>query len=68
MLEIANMTNNTGNPKFGVLQEGDSAGTKLSGSVINALIFVGIIAVTTFIMVLLFKYRVCSEVGKVYIK
>lgn len=41
-----------------LLQEGDSAGKKLSGSVINALIFVGIMTITTFIMVLLFKYGV----------
>ncbi len=41
-----------------LVQEGDSAGKKLSGSVINALIFVGIMTITTFIMVLLFKYGV----------
>lgn len=38
--------------------ESDSAGTKLSGAVINALVFVGVIALSTFIMVMLFKYRV----------
>ena len=37
-------------------RESDSAGTKLTGSVINALIFVGAIAAMTFILVLLFKY------------
>eukprot|EP00887_Chlorella_sp_A99_P001007 scaffold5.g1007.t1 len=36
--------------------EGDSAGQKLSGSIINALIFVGVVAVMTFVLVLLFKY------------
>jgi len=41
-----------------VLQEGDSTGQKLSGSVINAIIFVSIIAAMTFVLVLLFKYRV----------
>jgi presenilin 1 len=42
-------------------QDADSTGTKLSGSVINALIFVGIIAALTFVMVLLFKYGVRSR-------
>lgn len=39
-------------------QSGDSAGQKLSGSIINAIIFVSIVAGMTFILVLLFKYRV----------
>jgi len=38
--------------------DGDSTGQKLSGAVINALIFVGIISIITFGLVLLFKYRV----------
>jgi presenilin 1 len=42
------------------LQEGDSAGKKLSGSIINALIFIGVVTVMTFILVLLFKYGVRS--------
>ena len=42
------------------LQDGDSAGTKLSGSIINALIFIGVVTVMTFILVLLFKYGVRS--------
>ncbi|PSC76470.1 presenilin isoform B [Micractinium conductrix] len=37
-------------------QEGDTTGQKLSGAVINALIFVGVVAVMTFVLVLLFKY------------
>lgn len=41
-----------------VIQEGDSATTKLEGSLINALIFVAAITVVTFILVLLFKYGV----------
>ena len=41
-----------------VIQEGDSATTKLEGSLINALIFVTAITVVTFILVLLFKYGV----------
>ena len=41
-------------------QEGDSATTKLEGSVVNALIFVVAITVVTFILVLLFKYGVSS--------
>ena len=43
-------------------QAGDSAGQKLSGSIINAIIFVSIIAGMTFILVLLFKYRVSLPV------
>jgi presenilin 1 len=41
------------------VQAGDSAGSKLSGSLLNALVFVAIITVMTFIIVLLFKYGVC---------
>lgn len=37
-------------------QADDSAGTKLTGSVINALIFVAIVAAMTCVLVLLFKY------------
>lgn len=37
-------------------QAGDSTGQKLSGALINSLIFVGVVAVMTFILVLLFKY------------
>lgn len=40
------------------MQEGDSTSEKLSGSIINALIFVGAVALMTFILVLLFKYGV----------
>lgn len=42
----------------GVYQEGDSAGEKFSGSIINGLIFVVVIFVTTFVLFLLFKYGV----------
>ena len=41
-----------------VLQADDSTGTKLAGSVINALIFVVIVGLMTFVLVLLFKYGV----------
>ncbi|KAL4445803.1 hypothetical protein ABPG77_009002 [Micractinium sp. CCAP 211/92] len=37
-------------------QAGDTTGQKLSGALINSLIFVGVVAVMTFILVLLFKY------------
>ncbi len=37
-------------------QEGDSAGTRFWGAMINALVFVAIVALMTFILVLLFKY------------
>ena len=40
------------------LQADDSTGTKLAGSVINALIFVVIVGLMTFVLVLLFKYGV----------
>ena len=44
-------------------QEGDTAGEKLSGALINALIFVGVVAVMTFVLVLLFKYGVSAAHG-----
>ncbi|KAL4425797.1 hypothetical protein ABPG75_009813 [Micractinium tetrahymenae] len=37
-------------------QEGDATGQKLSGALINSLIFIGVVAVMTFVLVLLFKY------------
>ena len=40
------------------VQEGDSAGTKFEGAVINSLIFVVFVGVMTFGLVLLFKYGV----------
>ena len=45
-----------------VVQADDSAGTKLTGSVINAIIFVAIVAAMTCVLVLLFKYGVRSAV------
>ena len=39
----------------------DSAGTKFEGSLINSLIFIGIIGSMTFVLFLLFKYR-CTKV------
>lgn len=42
-------------------QESDSIWTKLSGSVINALIFVVIIGAMTFVLFCLFKYQVPSK-------
>jgi hypothetical protein len=46
---------------FSGLQESDSTGRKLSGSLINALIFIGIIGAMTFLLVLMFKYGVRTE-------
>ncbi len=37
-------------------QEGDSTSKKLSGALLNALIFIAVVAVMTFVLVLLFKY------------
>lgn len=37
-------------------QEGDSTSKKLSGALLNALIFISVVAAMTFILVLLFKY------------
>lgn len=37
-------------------EEGDSTSKKLSGALLNALIFIGVVAVMTFVLVLLFKY------------
>ena len=45
------------------MQADDSAGTKLTGSVVNALIFVAIIAAMTCVLVLLFKYGVRAAVS-----
>jgi presenilin 1 len=42
-------------------QEGDSTAQKLSGSIINALIFVGVVTIMTFALVLLFKYG-CTKI------
>lgn len=39
-------------------EDDDSTSTKLSGSILNAIIFVGFIALLTFILFLLFKYGV----------
>lgn len=39
-------------------QASDSTGQKLAGSVVNALIFVAIIGAMTFVLFLLFKYKV----------
>lgn len=44
-------------------QEGDSAGTKFRGSLLNALVFVAAITVMTFVIVLLFKYGVRPTPG-----
>ncbi|MEW5297730.1 MAG: hypothetical protein WDW36_000915 [Sanguina aurantia] len=38
-------------------QDGDSIAEKLSGSLLNAVVFVGIVTCVTFLLVLLFKYR-----------
>lgn len=43
---------------FDDAQADDSTGTKLAGSLINALIFVIIVAAMTFVLFLLFKYGV----------
>ncbi len=42
-------------------QPTDSTGTKAIGSIINALLFVGMIVLTTVIFVVLYKYR-CLKV------
>ena len=43
---------------YSPLQAGDSAGTKLTGALLNALIFVVVVTVLTFVLVLLVKYGV----------
>lgn len=45
-----------------VVQAGDSNGEKLGGSLLNALVFIAIVTAMTFVMVLLFKYGVRSDV------
>jgi hypothetical protein len=40
------------------VQESDSTGTKFEGALINALIFVVIVGAMTFVLFLLFKYKV----------
>ena len=40
------------------MQEDETAGSKLRGSLINAIVFVAIVTVMTFVIVLLFKYGV----------
>ena len=48
-----------------VLSQGDdSTSDKITGSIINAAIFVGIIALMTFLLVLLFKYGVSLSFSK----
>lgn len=42
------------------VQEGDTTGQKLGGALLNAVIFIGVVAVMTFILVLLFKYGVSA--------
>lgn len=41
-------------------QGDDSTSDKITGSIINAAIFVGVVALMTFVLVLLFKYGVRS--------
>jgi hypothetical protein len=45
------------------LQAGDSAGQKLGGALLNAVIFVAIVAGMTFVLFLLFKYKVRQASG-----
>ena len=40
---------------------GDSAGTKLGGSIVNSLIFISVVALMTFVLVLLFKHGVSGR-------
>jgi hypothetical protein len=40
------------------MQDDETAGSKLRGSLINAIVFVAIVTAMTFIIVLLFKYGV----------
>lgn len=42
-------------------QDSDSTGTKFEGALINALIFVVIVGVMTFVLFLLFKYKVRAK-------
>lgn len=42
------------------VQENETAGSKFRGSLVNALVFVAIVTVMTFVIVLLFKYGVRS--------
>ena len=57
----ADLPSNQTNKTFLLLlaQGDDSTSDKITGSIINAVIFVGIIALMTFVLVLLFKYGVC---------
>ena len=48
-------------------QDEDSAGTKLSGSIVNALIFVAFITLITFVLFFLFKHGVHKHAGVVLI-
>ncbi len=43
---------------FDTLQGDDSTAQKITGSIVNAVIFVAVIALMTFVLVLLFKYGV----------
>lgn len=43
------------------MQEDETAGSKFRGSLINAVVFVAIVTVMTFVIVLLFKYGVCAS-------
>ncbi|PRW59201.1 presenilin [Chlorella sorokiniana] len=45
--------------------EGDSTSKKLGGALLNALIFIGVVAVMTFVLVLLFKYG-CTKLIYAY--
>jgi hypothetical protein len=49
-----------------VLQESDSAGQKLGGALLNAIIFMAVIGGMTFVLFLLFKWGVssCSGAGR----
>lgn len=46
--------------KLHTLQGDDSTAEKITGSIVNAAIFVAVIALMTFVLVLLFKYGVNS--------
>jgi presenilin 1 len=40
------------------LQDSDTTGQKLGGALLNAIVFVGVIAAMTFVLFLLFKWGV----------
>lgn len=48
-------------PRPGSLQDSDSAGQKLGGALLNAIIFMAVIGGMTFVLFLLFKWGVSTH-------